>query len=57
LPQFLRDMAKLDGSVMLVGAGAYFEIWSVSNWNQQNDVLQDTDTTVQRFAALSLPGL
>lgn len=57
LPQFLRDMAKLDGSVVLVGAGAYFEIWSASNWTQQNDALQDTDTSAQRFAALSLPSL
>jgi MraZ protein len=57
LPQFLRDSARLDGTVMLVGAGAYFEIWSPSNWSQQNETLQDTDATAQRFAALNLPGL
>lgn len=54
LPQFLRDMAHLNGSVVLVGAGAYFEIWSPSSWSLQNETLQDTDAT-QRFAALSLP--
>ncbi len=45
LPQFLRDMAHLNGSVVLVGAGEYFEIWSPSSWSQQNETLQDTDAT------------
>jgi transcriptional regulator MraZ len=57
LPQFLREMAKLDGTVVIVGAGTYFEIWSPANWNQQNESLQDTEATAQRFAALSLPEL
>lgn len=57
LPQFLREIAKLDGTVMLVGAGSYFEIWSPSTWMQQNNSLQDTDATANRFAALSLPAL
>jgi MraZ protein len=55
LPQFLRDMANLDGSVIIVGAGAYFEIWSQSNWALQDEALQDTDAATQRFAALNLP--
>ncbi len=57
LPQFLREMAHLDGSVMLVGAGDYFEIWSPANWAQQDNTLQDTDSAAQRFSAISLPGL
>jgi MraZ protein len=57
LPQFLREIAQLDGTVILVGAGAYFEIWSPASWAQQNATLQDTDATAERFAALSLPGL
>jgi MraZ protein len=55
LPQFLRDLAKLDGAAMIVGVGDYFEIWSPVNWNQQNELLQDVDANVQRFAALNLP--
>ena len=55
LPQFLREKASLDGSAVIVGAGAYFEIWSQSSWAQQNESLQDTDAATQRFAALSLP--
>ncbi len=57
LPQFLREMAKVDGTVILVGAGTYFEIWSPSDWAQQNNTLQDIEATTQRFAALSLPSL
>ena len=56
LPQFLRDMAQLDGSVMLVGAGAYFEIWSPSNWAARNQAMQDQDVS-QRFSSLDLPNV
>ncbi len=55
LPQFLREIARLDGSVILIGAGTYFEIWSPADWVQQNASLQDTESAAQRFAALSLP--
>ncbi len=55
LPQFLRDAAQLDGAAILVGVGDYFEIWSPKNWAQQNELLQDTEITTQRFAALNLP--
>jgi MraZ protein len=54
LPQFLREAAGLDGTVMLVGAGDYFEIWSLQGWAMQDELLQDTEAT-QRFAALNLP--
>ena len=55
LPQFLRESVGLDGSATLVGVGDYFEIWSPHGWAQQNELLQDTETTTQRFAALNLP--
>jgi MraZ protein len=55
LPQFLRESVGLDGSAVLVGVGDYFEIWAPQGWLQQNQVLQDTETTTQRFAALNLP--
>jgi len=55
LPQFLRDAAQLDGAAILVGVGDYFEIWSPKNWALQNELLQDTEITTQRFAALNLP--
>jgi MraZ protein len=55
LPQYLRESVNLDGNAILVGVGDYFEIWSPKNWAQQNELLQDTDVTTQRFAALNLP--
>jgi len=55
LPQFLKDAAQLDDTVMLVGMGDYFEIWSPQGWALQNDILQDVEITAQRFAALDLP--
>ncbi|MDH5507447.1 MAG: division/cell wall cluster transcriptional repressor MraZ [Anaerolineae bacterium] len=57
IPQFLREVAGLDGEAMLVGVGDYFEIWSPQPWQQQISQLQDTGANAQRFAALDLsPG-
>ena len=55
LPQFLREVALLESTAIIVGVGDYFEIWSPQHWNQQNDILQDADANMQRFAALDLP--
>ncbi len=55
LPLFLREVARLDGNVILIGSGTYFEIWSSADWAQQNASLQDTEAAAQRFAVLSLP--
>jgi MraZ protein len=55
LPQFLREAARLEGTAVLVGVGDYFEIWSPADWARQNELLQDTDTNNQRFAAFNLP--
>ena len=57
LPQFLRDVAGIDGEAVVVGVGQYFEIWAPEPWNQQINVLMDTEANAQRFAALNLsPG-
>ena len=55
LPQFLREVIGLDGAAKIIGVGDYFEIWSLKLWAQQNEILQDTETNTQRFAALNLP--
>lgn len=55
LPQFLRDSIGLEGNATLIGVGDYFEIWSPQDWAQQNELLQDIETTTQHFAALNLP--
>ncbi len=54
IPQFLRQSAQLEGEVVLVGAGDYFEIWANEHWEVQNAQLQDSEANAQRFAALDL---
>ena len=53
LPQFLRDAAQLDESAMIVGVGDYFEIWSPSLWQRQNDMLNN-DLDSQRYSVFTL---
>ena len=36
LPTFLRDSAHLGNSIVVVGNGAYFEIWSQERWLEQS---------------------
>jgi len=54
MPVSLRQIFKLEGEVILVGQGEYFEIWSPADWDATLAQLQDTDTTSQRYAALDL---
>jgi MraZ protein len=54
IPQFLRESAQIQGEVMLVGSGDYFEIWSIADWQAQNTAIQDIDANAQRFAALDI---
>lgn len=58
IPQFLRDAAGLDGEAMIVGVGAYFEIWSPDMWQEQVIQLKDVEANAQRFMSLDLaPGI
>ncbi|UCH60187.1 MAG: division/cell wall cluster transcriptional repressor MraZ [Anaerolineales bacterium] len=54
IPQFLRQSAGLDGEVVIVGVGDYFEIWSPPTWSQQLADLQDGDANIRRFEAFDL---
>ncbi|MCJ7624729.1 MAG: division/cell wall cluster transcriptional repressor MraZ [Anaerolineaceae bacterium] len=55
IPAFLREAAKLDGSVEIVGVGAYFEIWSPDLWAKQIAEIQNPEADAQRFAIFDLP--
>lgn len=37
LPQVLRDYAKLDKRVVMVGQGSKFEVWSENLWEERRD--------------------
>jgi transcriptional regulator MraZ len=54
IPQFLRQFAGLENSLIVVGMGDYFEIWSPEAWNEQDRALQEAQTNPDRFAALNL---
>ncbi|MBI3160683.1 MAG: division/cell wall cluster transcriptional repressor MraZ [Chloroflexi bacterium] len=54
LPQFLRELAGLDGEAVLVGVGDYFEIWAPAAWEAQFAQLQDAEANAQRFVGLQL---
>ncbi len=54
IPQFLRQPNGLNGDIVVVGAGEYFEIWSREHWCAQEEELLDTEANQQRFAELDL---
>ncbi len=54
LPQPLREFAALDGEAVIVGQGDYFEVWSLSAWQEQQQKLADAEANAQRFATLNL---
>lgn len=54
IPQFLRQFAGLDSSLVVVGMGDFFELWSPQAWGIQNEALQDTQVNAHRFSALNL---
>ena len=54
IPEFLRNHARLQDEVMVVGSGNYFEIWSPAEWAQQDMTLQDASANSQRFSGFGL---
>lgn len=54
VPNFLRGFANLTEEAVLVGAGAYFEIWAPPVWEGQLVQLQDSDANAKRFSDLNL---
>jgi DNA-binding transcriptional regulator/RsmH inhibitor MraZ len=54
IPDNLRAYAGLSESVLVIGQGDYFEIWSPDEWREQEVQLQDAAANAKRFAALEL---
>lgn len=54
IPQFLREVAQVEGEAVVVGVGEYFEIWSSDIWGAQLDQLQDADGNAQKFSTFDL---
>lgn len=56
LPQALRNYAQLAQTAMVVGVGEHIEIWSLENWQRQDESLMDAEANAERFASLNLSG-
>ncbi len=54
IPEELKDFADLENDIFLVGQGEYFEIWSPSQWAQQEAQLRDAEANASRFSALTV---
>jgi MraZ protein len=54
IPKYLRDVANLVEEAIVVGVGEALEIWSPEAWESQNQLLQDSDSNAERFAALDI---
>lgn len=59
LPPLLRDHAKIDKKVMLIGQGKKFEIWNESTWCEErehwlSDVSDSPDDIPEEMRSLSL---
>ena len=54
IPKYLRDVANLNEEAIVVGVGEALEIWSPEAWETQNQLIQDSDSNAERFAALEI---
>ncbi len=54
IPDGLRVFAGLKQEAVLVGQGAYFEIWAPELWTAQEAELGDAESNARRFAALTV---
>jgi len=52
IPPTLQEYANLNGTVLLIGQGDFFEIWEPTSWEKQETQLKDSDTNSTRFSSL-----
>ena len=53
IPAVLREFAKLEKDVVLVGVGSRIEIWNKSIWNEKN-VYDDMDEIAENMEGLGI---
>lgn len=54
IPQFLRELGKLDSEAVIVGMGDYFEVWSPELWAGLATQMKENQSDVLRFIDLDL---
>ena len=51
IPQALRELAGLDGQVLLIGMQANFEIWDKDRWYQERERIRENFGDLSSFMA------
>ena len=54
IPQVLREFAKLEKDVVLVGVASRIEIWSKEKWNEYNESNIDYDSIAEEMSNLGI---
>ena len=54
IPAFLRELSKIDSSVVIVGAGDSFEIWAPELWAVQNEQIKDPSLHATHWEAMNV---
>lgn len=54
IPQGLLDFAEISAKVVVVGQGAFLELWSEDNWKKQAIVLDSGDISFNDTISLTL---
>jgi MraZ protein len=54
IPAFLREYARLQEAVTLVGTGEYFEVWDSKSWDKELVSVTDPDINAKRFTEFDL---
>lgn len=54
IPDALREYALIDDQALLIGQGDYFEIWSPTLWNEQEQELRNPMSNIERFSAFDI---
>lgn len=54
VPARLREMANIKGTVVIVGIGDSFELWSEEDWKAQEAKLNDPEADSSRWEAFNI---
>lgn len=54
IPRRLAKYAGLNVSAFMVGQGEYVEIWNPKQWEEQEKIIQESNTNLDRFASLDI---
>ena len=54
IPPYLRPIINPENSIMLVGIGQYFEIWSIENWKKKQAVFEDGKERARKYESLDI---